>query len=141
MRQAGRVAPRVQRSGHMDTPSPRAPEAHSPERSPAPRTPEPSRQIAKPLLILAGILAFMSFWTWGAQRHMQPVVDYSTLYAWVDQGKLASATLRDHHLDGTLKAPTKIDGEDATKFQTELPDRDDELLPLLRRERRHEVSR
>jgi cell division protease FtsH len=98
-----------------------------------PRSPEPPRKIATSLLILAAILAFMSFWTWTGQRQLQPSVGYSTLYTWVDEGKLASATLRGHRLDGTLKAATKIEGEDTTKFQTELPEHDDELLPFLRR--------
>ena len=33
---------------------------------------------------------------------------------------------------GTLRAPTTLDGRQVSQFHTELPERDDSLLPLLR---------
>jgi cell division protease FtsH len=59
-------------------------------------------------------------------------IDYSTLYSWAGEGKLDRVTLRGSHLSGTLRAPAKVDGRDVTAFETELPERDDTLLPLLR---------
>jgi cell division protease FtsH len=61
-----------------------------------------------------------------------PPVDYSTLYGWASEGKLDRVTLRGSHVSGTLRAPVKVDGRDLTAFETELPEHDDAVLPLLR---------
>jgi cell division protease FtsH len=71
-----------------------------------------------------------------------PPVDYSTMYAWADAGRLDRVTLRGTRLAGTLRAPAKVDGRDVSAFVTELPEHDDALLPLLRaRGTRIEVAR
>ncbi|HVX95137.1 MAG TPA: ATP-dependent zinc metalloprotease FtsH [Polyangia bacterium] len=95
-------------------------------------------------------LAFMLALTLGAvwQGLARPAgpggapVDYSTFYGWVEQHKVERVTFKGAHLSGALRAPEKVDGADATTFETELPDRDDALLPLLRaRGVRIEVAR
>jgi cell division protease FtsH len=97
-------------------------------------------------LALAVMLAVTVAAVWQGLARMPslegPPVDYTTLYTWADAGKLERATLRGPHLAGTLRAPEQLDGREVTVFQTELPDHDDALLPLLRsRGTRIEVAR
>jgi cell division protease FtsH len=77
---------------------------------------------------------FGMMWLWRSQAESKghPSVDYSTLYAWSERGQLETATLKGRRLDGKLRAALKVDGRDVTQFHTELPERDDSLLPLLR---------
>jgi cell division protease FtsH len=77
---------------------------------------------------------FGGMWLWQSQAasRAHANVDYSTLYAWAEQGKLASATLKGRRLVGALRSPVALDGRQVAEFHTELPERDDSLLPLLR---------
>lgn len=81
------------------------------------------------LMILA-----LTWWLWQSQpgSRQYPDVDYSTLYSWVEQGNISSVTLKGRRLEGILRAPRALDGRQTTQFRTELPERDDSLLPLLR---------
>jgi cell division protease FtsH len=81
---------------------------------------------------MLAIVGGMWLWRAEAEHRARASVDYSTFYVWAEQGKLASATLRGRQLDGTLKSAAKVDGSDVTHFRTELPERDDTLLPILR---------
>ncbi|HVZ72865.1 MAG TPA: ATP-dependent zinc metalloprotease FtsH [Polyangia bacterium] len=84
-------------------------------------------------IAFAALLAAVALWSWRAQRVLEPSVGYSTLYTWVEGGKIARATLRGRQLEGALRAPAKVDGRDVSTFRTDLPERDDDLLPALRR--------
>ena len=77
---------------------------------------------------------FGVMWLWQskADSRGRPGVDYSTLYTWAEQGRLASATLKGRRLVGTLHSPATVDGRQVSQFRTELPEHDDSLLPLLR---------
>jgi cell division protease FtsH len=98
-----------------------------------PANPGDNRRTVLSWLVLGAMFAAMAFWQWRAEQRVHPAVDYSTLYAWAEEGKLASATVRGHRLEGVLRAPATLEGNQVTAFHTELPDRDDELLPLLRK--------
>jgi cell division protease FtsH len=113
--------------------------------SKAPREPPASKKPG-PNLFLALILALTVGAVWQGFARMASLggapVDYSTFYSWVDQGKVERATLKGSHLSGTLRSSQKVDGRDVTMFETELPEHDDALLPLLRsRGTRIEVTR
>jgi hypothetical protein len=97
-----------------------------------PRSPNQRRATALSWLLL--LLLFGGMWLWqsGAETRGHPDVDYSTLYGWAEQGKLGSATLKGRLL-GSLRAPTTVDGRQVSQVHTELPERDDSLLPRSRR--------
>jgi cell division protease FtsH len=87
------------------------------------------------LFYIALVAGSLAFW-WAMPRIAdvdRPIVDYSTLFAWADQGKLARVTLKGSHVSGTLRGPVTLDGHEVTAFETDLPERDDAILPALRR--------
>jgi cell division protease FtsH len=98
-----------------------------------PSPPTNRRHTVLSWLVLGALFASMALWQWHAERKSHPRVDYSTLYAWADEGRLASATVSGRRLEGVLRAPAPLEGRQVAAFETELPERDDELLPLLRR--------
>jgi cell division protease FtsH len=83
-------------------------------------------------LVLLALFAVM--WVWGTHADSldRPTADYSALYTWAQRGAIASATLKGRRFFGTLRSPATLDGRQVTEFWTELPERDDALLPLLR---------
>jgi cell division protease FtsH len=85
-------------------------------------------------LMLLAMFGAMWLWLSHAESRGHPSVDYSTLYSWAEHGQLESATLKGRRLDGKLRSAVKLEGRDVTEFHTELPERDDSLLPLLRQE-------
>jgi len=97
-------------------------------------SPEPKRPRFN--LFFALVLALTVGAVWQGLARMSPLggapVDYSTFFAWVDQSKVERVTLKGAHVSGSLRAPQKVDGLDVTLFETELPEHDDALLPLLR---------
>jgi cell division protease FtsH len=112
----------------------------------APNGPPPPPRPRRLNLALVLMLAVTVAAVWHGLARMAslegPPVDYSTLYGWIEAGKLERATLRGAHLTGTLHTPERLDGRDVTVFETELPEHDDALLPLLRsRGTRIEVAR
>ena len=92
----------------------------------------PRRTTIASWLLLLAMGAAMWFWRAQAETRAHAQVDYSTLYAWTEQGKLAHVTIKGRRLDGTLRAAATLDGRQVTDFRTELPEHDDSLLPLLR---------
>jgi cell division protease FtsH len=61
------------------------------------------------------------------------MIDYSQLYAFVQQGKVATVTFDGHRIEGELKAPEMLDGRSIKTFRaTPPPQEDRDLLPLLR---------
>jgi cell division protease FtsH len=88
-------------------------------------------------LVLAAIVGLILHWRAQAENLALPSIDYSTLYGWAEQGKLARVTLKGRGLVGVLRAPTAVEGPQVTTFHTELPERDDSLLPLLRAKGAH----
>jgi cell division protease FtsH len=84
-------------------------------------------------LALGGLFAVMAFTQWRVERESRRLIDYSTLYTWADEGRLASVNVKGRRLEGALRAPVTTDGRAIEAFHTELPERDDALLPLLRR--------
>jgi cell division protease FtsH len=84
-------------------------------------------------LVVGAMFASMAFWQWRTEKQSHPPVDYSTLYAWAEGGRLTRATVTGRRLEGVLRAPEMVDGRQVSAFVTELPERDDELLPILRR--------
>ncbi|HVU49274.1 MAG TPA: ATP-dependent zinc metalloprotease FtsH [Polyangia bacterium] len=107
------------------------------------KAPGPPRRLHVAFVVMV-VLTLAAVWH-GLARMTSldgPPVDYSTLWAWADAGKLDHVTLTGTRLVGTLRAPTSRDGRDVTVFVTELPEHDDALLPLLRaRGARIEVAR
>jgi cell division protease FtsH len=100
-----------------------------------PKAPQQRRiNVASGLLL---IVVVVLMWAWRAQvaSSSRPKVDYSTFYAWAEAGELRNASLKGRRLEGTRQSPATVDGRQVTDFHTELPERDDSLLPLLRQQR------
>jgi cell division protease FtsH len=74
----------------------------------------------------------MWFWQTRLIRVVQPEVDYSTAYDWIEQGQVKSVLLRGPLLKGDLESPKAVEGKQASRFQAVIPAGDDGLLPLLR---------
>jgi cell division protease FtsH len=83
-------------------------------------------------LLLATMFALMWLWRAHAENDNRPAVDYSTFYAWAEQGKLRDVRIKGRRLEGGLQSPATHDGRQVAEFYTELPERDDSVLPLLR---------
>src|SRR6266496_94762 len=94
----------------------------------------PNQRRARAISWLTLLAMFGVMWLWRSQSESRghPNIDYSTLYSWAERGQLESATLKGRRLDGQLRSAAKVEGRDVTEFHTELPERDDSLLPLLR---------
>ncbi|HVY29499.1 MAG TPA: ATP-dependent zinc metalloprotease FtsH [Polyangiaceae bacterium] len=99
---------------------------------PAPEPPPTPSFSWQTLLLLALMLLGMWFWRDQGESKNRPVVDYSAFYQWVRAGDVSDVMMKGSSLDGTLKAPKKIEGTQTKVFHTIAPARDDELLPLLR---------
>jgi cell division protease FtsH len=84
--------------------------------------------------VTVGVLLALFAWEAAAWKTTElHSVDYSQLYTWVDQGKVAHVTIEGHDVTGDLKAPETIDGKPQKTFRTTLPAQEDrDLLPLLR---------
>jgi cell division protease FtsH len=97
--------------------------------------PDANEKRARPKswIVLVAMLGAMWAWQWQAEREINPKVDYSLLYTWAEEGKIERATVKGQRFEGVLRAPAKVEGQEVRTFATDLPERDDELLPLLRK--------
>jgi cell division protease FtsH len=78
------------------------------------------------------MLAGMWFWRGQTETKSHPLVDYSVFYQWVEASEVNDVVFKGTAVDGTLKAPKRIDGTQTKVFHTIAPARDDALIPLLR---------
>jgi len=63
----------------------------------------------------------------------EPTIGYSDLFRLVEQGQVATATIRGAVVSGKLKSPQAVDGKSISAFSARLPSVDDkDLMPLLR---------
>jgi cell division protease FtsH len=88
------------------------------------------------LFVLAVVLAGLWLWQAQAETENRPLVDYSTFYGWVENGKVSSVIIKGAAtLEGTLKTPEAVQGSPTKVFRSLRPESDDALLPLLRSQR------
>jgi cell division protease FtsH len=80
-------------------------------------------------MVLVSAVYLWQAWRAGPSH---PPVEYSTFYAWLEQGRIRSVTLQGPEIDGNLKEAVTRDGRTFDSFQTLAPVVDDALLPLLR---------
>ena len=110
------------------------PSATPPTGSRGTPTPPPTRSFSWPMVLL--LLAMLGgMWLWRSAGKSSPTetpVNYSTFYTWVNNGLVKSVNLKGQAIDGQLSSPQKLAGHEVTHFQTRMPERDDQLLPLLR---------
>jgi cell division protease FtsH len=104
---------------------------------PAPSEPQPGPQPPAGLrrhLLIAFAIVLASTWMWRAQLELknEPLVDYSTFYAWVEAGKVKSVLLRGAEAQVVLKSAESIQGLRTRSARSVTPANDDSLLPLLR---------
>ncbi len=123
----------------------------SPPGSPAP--PQPSRPPGQPggapppspsplgngagLLLLVLLTAGMWLWRSSSEATAGRVIDYSEFYAWAEQGKVESVTLRGQRVVGKLVPTDQTEEAKNDAFETIRPEEDQDLLPLLRK---HDVK-
>ena len=63
----------------------------------------------------------------------EPTIGYSDLFHLVEQGQVATATIKGALVSGKLKSPQTVDGKSIAAFSSRLPTVDDkDLMPLLR---------
>jgi cell division protease FtsH len=112
-------------------------DTQGPNTKPSGEVPPPAPQSRKPswrvwIMPLAGA-AFMA---WSLVRMRSPplrAVSYTELYAFVEQGKVASVALSGLQVSGKFKQDETVGGKNGRDFETALPQQDDhDLLPLLR---------
>src|SRR5690349_176450 len=90
------------------------------------------RNTKRMLIVLVAMFASMWLWKTQMEKAPEPPVPYSNLYAWVEQGKVASVMLTGDVATGQLKADEKVEGRTVKAFRTIMPAADPALLPLLR---------
>jgi len=83
-------------------------------------------------LLLAGLLSAFWFWRSSRETSVHPEIDYSTVYTWIDQGRVASVVMKGRSLEGKLSGPQMVEKQTVTSFHTLVPANDDSLVPLLR---------
>jgi cell division protease FtsH len=93
---------------------------------------DPRRTTLVAWLMFLTLVSAVFFWRSQGEGGVRTSADYSTLYGWAEEGKLASVVVKGRRLEGVLRAPATIDGRPVKEFATQLPERDDNLLPLLR---------
>ncbi len=84
--------------------------------------------------IVAGLFALLLY---ASMRGSAPsdtgMIRYSDFYRLVDDGKVDAVAIHGDEVVGRLRAPETLDGHSLQRFRTRLPpQRDDQLLPLLR---------
>jgi cell division protease FtsH len=82
--------------------------------------------------VLAAMFVGMWFWKSTAEPVPQPTVPYSQVFKWTEQGKVKGVVISGDSLDGDLKAAESVNGQSVSSFHTNLPQRDEALLELLR---------
>src|SRR5438552_3543662 len=113
-----------------DPSAPVAPPDGPPRGKKPPKASPPWGSALVALLVLAALFAWEAAAWKGAAL---PSVDYSQLYAWVDQGKVAKVTIEGSVVSGDLKGPETVEGHPVTTFRAVLPPQEDkDFLPLLR---------
>jgi cell division protease FtsH len=80
---------------------------------------------------LLGVLLYASTRSSGTPADASPI-RYSDFYALVQDGKVDSVTLRGEDVIGRLKGPEAVGGRTLERFRTRKPERDEQLLPMLR---------
>jgi cell division protease FtsH len=82
------------------------------------------------------LAVLMALFAWEAAAWKSatlPQIDYSQLYAWVDEGKVAKVTIEGDEVSGDLKEAQTIEGRSSKTFRSTLPAHEDkDFLPLLR---------
>jgi len=96
-------------------------------------TEPPTRRSWTSWILLALLLASVWMWTSSSRTPSHPDVPYTTAFAWIRDGKVASVVIKGDVVRGTLReaqAPA-ADAKPVMSFQTRKPD-DEALVPLLR---------
>jgi len=79
------------------------------------------------------IAGFYLYRHYAGEPETQPPIAYTTFYQQVNEGKVASVTLRGLSVLGKFKAPTDVEGKKIATFRSMVPAQEDrDLLPLLR---------
>jgi cell division protease FtsH len=87
--------------------------------------------VASALFLLTTMIG-LELCTAGNPKFLSPVA-YTQFYTWVEQGRVARATIEGQNVELYLHAPETIEGRSGTRFTTTLPAQEDrDLLPLLR---------
>ena len=76
------------------------------------------------------MVALFYWWQASGGEAAHREVDYSTVYSWIQAGKVKSVDLRGDAIDGVLTAPETVDKKPVTAFHARMPD-DKSLVPLL----------
>lgn len=95
--------------------------------------PPPMSKPSWVMFLLLGALLIGSFlWQSHLQQSGAPSLDYSAFLDAVEDGRVASVTLRGQTAQGTYKSDQGGDKKDEKSFTTMVPHEDKTLLPLLR---------